>query len=324
MPKTYWKPIIIALGIIAGVLFIVFILIGFACLKSKQRTEKRLDRRNSLRASLRASKQSILSTSKMNKTISTHSVPAMGHTPVPTSTMGSTKKRKRPHLSSRAEGGFLDLSGITLGESTTDSFDKLPIESRRPSTPHFELDRSYSNPKLKESSSSYLDSDLQDFGPVNPHRMENEIPHISARPMMDSLARGAYGDERSLDRSYHPDTSYSKPSYNKPSYNKPSYNRPRRPPLDDNAQRDYLYSKPMKKQTFDDDDDLSMASSYQGSRYNYNNSGYYEDPLGEPSRPGTGRGTKPPRPALPQDRLDRSTSSEFDSRPRPRPKESAM
>ena len=61
-PEMNWWPIIVALSITGAVLIVVFILIGCAFCKNKQRKEERFRRRDSLRASMRASKASILTT----------------------------------------------------------------------------------------------------------------------------------------------------------------------------------------------------------------------------------------------------------------------
>ncbi len=206
MPTTYWEPIIIALGVVGGILFIVFIVIGFAVLKSHQRTEAKLERRDTLRASIRASKQSIYSNKHALDTTmasvgtagSRSMAAAAGFTP-----HGSMQKKQRPQLTKVPynENDFMNLSGYTAGETSTDSIDKikLGLDSHRSPSPTSTLEyssRSQSQSKLE--SSSYFDSDLHDY---YPHRLENEIAHIMARPMHDNVFRNEAYDEQSLERS---------------------------------------------------------------------------------------------------------------------------
>ena len=201
-----WWPIGIALGVVAILLIVLLILCGLVVLKSRQRTKQRLDRRNSLRRSLRASKQSIYANQHAIQRVDTTGSLVSG-----TTDRASTRasKRRRPPLSARVDpGGVVNLSGVTLHDTSTDSLDKEKMYSARPSTPGsmYDLDRGFdyssSNSKPNLSSSSYLDSDLQGGGGYYPNRLENEITHIPARPHLDTVMRNeGFDDERSLDRS---------------------------------------------------------------------------------------------------------------------------
>ncbi len=111
--------------------------------------------------------------------------------------------------------GILDLSGVTVEETDTDSmqkykyggydYDTRRIDSRRtldthrPGTPASSVDYDYSMAN-KLDGSSYFESDLQDnIG--YPYRQENEIERIPTRPMYDPMLQGDIGhDDQSLIR----------------------------------------------------------------------------------------------------------------------------
>ena len=124
-------------------------------------------------------------------------------------------KRRRAPLTQKVDGGYLNLSGFTAGESSTDSVMKAPLDSHRPSTPNSLLEdytpRDYT--PSRADASSYFDSDLR-----YPHLSENEIPIYAPKPTFDNVFRNMAYDEQSLDRSLAPTPTYGGP--------------PRRPPLD--------------------------------------------------------------------------------------------
>lgn len=210
MPTTFWKPIIIALGVVGGILFVLLIIIGFGVLKGRQRTKQKFERRNSLRASIRASKQSVYTNKHALNTTMT-SVGSRGTSRAGTAAgftphTDSMAKKKRPTLGRvpRDDSAFFNLSGYTAGETSTDSIDKykMGLDSHRPPSPTDTLEySSQSQSQSKIEGSSYFDSDLQDY---YPHRLENEIAHIMARPMYDNVFNNDAYDERSLDRSQVP------------------------------------------------------------------------------------------------------------------------
>lgn len=102
-------------------------------------------------------------------------------------------RRQRPPMHS-LQNKFLDLSGVTMDDSSTDSAFKAKFDFHRPSTPASSLSQS------KPDMSSYYDSDL---GPVHrsseikgPPRLENEIPSTSARvPSYGGWNNSAFVDD---------------------------------------------------------------------------------------------------------------------------------
>ena len=204
-PSLYWRPIIITLAVIGGVLFIVLILIGFAVLKARARKEQHFERRDSIRASLRSSRQSVMTSRSALQTDDMR-----------------LQRTRRPPLRNNDYSG-LNLSGITLGETSTDSIDKIKLDAHRPGTPGSTLDYLSTTPN---ETSSYLDSDLgpaaRDYTPrfdysrprwdnqpppsrpdqyVQQPRLENEIANIMARPTFDNVLRNEnFRDDRSIDR----------------------------------------------------------------------------------------------------------------------------
>lgn len=156
-------PIVLAAAITGGVLLLVVCPLAiFAMVKSSHRKEEKLERRESLRRSIRAN--------------STRSAVSM--TTTKAASEGDEVRRQRPPMHS-LKNKFLDLSGVTMDDSSTDSAFKAKFDFHRPSTPASSLSQS------KPDESSYFDSDL---GPVHragegrgPPRLENEIPSTSAR-----------------------------------------------------------------------------------------------------------------------------------------------
>ncbi len=133
-------------------------------------------------------------------------------------------KRRRPPLTKVAMGaGILNLSGVTTEDTDTDiSFQKTKypysdyntnrtmdsrrtLDLHRPATPSGSVDYDYSMAN-KLDASSYYDSELVDTNTFQPHRLENEIPRIAAKPMVDSSLENSkdFYDDQSLIREHTP------------------------------------------------------------------------------------------------------------------------
>lgn len=151
-PEMNWWPIIIALSVTGVVLLIVAILICCALCKRQQRKEENFRRRDSLQRSLRASKAS-LAASNAN----------LSHDVV-------MQKRRRPPLAGTGGDSFMNLSGVTL-DDTSDTLDKPRLDFHRPTTPASTLD--YSSTKNLDSS-AYFDSDLGPARRPRHHTMDDD------------------------------------------------------------------------------------------------------------------------------------------------------
>ena len=202
-PKMDWWPIGISLSVVGVLLIVFFVLCGLAFLKSKLRTEQRLVRRDSLRRSLRASKQSIYANQHAIQRVDTAGTLVGGSFERLSERSASQKRRRPPMYKPDASSGVVDLSGVTLHDTDTDSLDKEKMYGARPGTPGADYGGSeYASTSSKpDVSSSYLDSDLHDF---YPNRLENEITHIPAARSrhMDMVMRNeVFDDDRSMDRS---------------------------------------------------------------------------------------------------------------------------
>ena len=282
--------IIVCVSVVAGILLLILVLALFSWLKSHTRKEQRQERKNSLRASLRGSKASLYTSRTAMSAASVND-------------LTSHSKRRRPPMSaSKMDSGMVDISGVTLEASSTDSIDKMKIDSHRPSTPASVLDySSYSQSRVPENS-SYYDSDL---GPVRntrqlpPLRLENEISNIPARPAYPQYGNVSYGnpsygnvhknemyDEQSLDRSLQYVDTRSMSSLNSPK----------------GYSQQFTYLPPTNYQG----GGLTGASAYPGSSY--------------PShRNGNGHNS-----TLNSSTLSASSGAIHKKPPRPKPKETAM
>ena len=165
-----WLPIIIIIVITACILcFVVLPLLVFSAFKSSQRHEEKVIRRDTLRQSLR-------SRSRSRSMTATAAAAAMS------SSRGSEEvKRRRPPMSTMV----LDISGVTLDESTVDGKHKT-MDTTTWSTSTADVPK-----KRPIDESSYDDSDL---GPVHrsfpaasypaPKRpLENEIATVGGRSL---------------------------------------------------------------------------------------------------------------------------------------------
>jgi len=165
-----WLPIIILIVITACILgFVVVPLLMFAVFKSNQRREEKVIRRDTLRQSMRSRSRSM--------TAAAAAAPALS------ASRGSEEvKRRRPPVSTMV----LDISGVTLDESTVDDKRKMMLDTTGWSTSTTDVPK-----KRHIDESSYDDSDL---GPVHrsyiagsqpPARrpLENEIATVGARSL---------------------------------------------------------------------------------------------------------------------------------------------
>lgn len=165
-----WLPIIIVIVVTAAVLvFVVLPLFLFAAFKSSQRHEEKLIRRDTLRQSLRSRSRS-------------RSMTAAGAAIASASRGSEDVKRRRPPMSTTV----LDITGVTLDESTVDDKRKMMLD-----TTGYSLSSADMPKKRLPEESSYDDSDL---GPVHrsyagagyppPRRpLENEIATVGGRSL---------------------------------------------------------------------------------------------------------------------------------------------
>ena len=186
-PTIYWWPIQVAVGCAGATLFVAMIFVVFGFLKARQRKHERLQRRTDIRKSVHGSKASVYSN--------------RGARSLATADSYSRGKRNRMPLSASAD--FVNLSGVTLDDST-DVMENPKMDFHRPSTPHTLLD--YSGSKLDQS--SYFDSDLgpapSQFDYYSPPRLENEIRSVQPRQInnIDNAVyyrNDAYADDQSVD-----------------------------------------------------------------------------------------------------------------------------
>ncbi len=198
-PKVDWRPIIICFSTIGGVFLILILpLLFFALLKSKARKKERLLRRTDMRKTLRSSRASLATNRTMPSGRGMQD------------DIQQQKRRRPPLRPGGMETSFLDLSGVTLDDTSTDTVAKAKMDFHRPGTPASLLDSSsggYSHSKLD---SSYFDSDLgpvqqssRDYGDsYRPPRLENEISYLR-HPTGGAAAmyNDAFDDDRSVARS---------------------------------------------------------------------------------------------------------------------------
>jgi len=168
-----WLPIIIIIVVASCVLcFAVFPLGIFAGFKSNQRREEKVLRRDTLRQSLRMSTRS-------------RSMTAPAAAATLSASRGSEEvKRRRPPMSTMV----LDISGVTLDESSVDDKRKMMLDTTNWSTSTADM------PKKKPiDESSYDDSDL---GPVHRSYAGGGYPPLR-RPLENEIAtvggRNLYG-----------------------------------------------------------------------------------------------------------------------------------
>lgn len=169
-------PIVLAAVITGGVLLLIVCPLAiFAMIKSYHRKEEKIERRETLRQSIR----------------SASTRPAVSMISKPPSELSDIKKQRPPlHL---LQNKFLDISGVTMDDSSTESVFKAKYDFHRPSTPASSLEQS------KHDVSSYYDSDL---GPVRTARVENEILCTSARVLSYGGARNrGFAEDDSFDAS---------------------------------------------------------------------------------------------------------------------------
>lgn len=166
--------------------------------------------------------------------------------------------------------GILDLSGVTVEETDTDSMHKYKyggydydtrrtldsrrnLDTHRPGTPASSVDYDYSM-ATKLDGSSYFESDLQDSS-FYPHRLENEIARIPTKPMYDPMLQDTGYDDQSLIRDApqkvpaRPPLDYANVAYDDQSLDRSYAGSPRRVP----ARPAFDYGSPGY-----DYDDLSM------------------------------------------------------------------
>jgi len=165
-----WLPIIIIIVVTVAVLCFIVLPLGiFAAIKSNQRHEEKLIRRDTLRQSLRSRSQSMTAT-------------AAAATATSASRGSDDVKRRRPPMSTMV----LDITGVTLDESSTDDKRKMTFDTTGNSMSSTDMAK-----KRPMEGSSYDDSDL---GPVHrsyaagrqttPKRpLENEIATVGGRSL---------------------------------------------------------------------------------------------------------------------------------------------
>ena len=153
-------PIILAAVITGCVLLLVVCPLSiFALLKSSQRREEKIERRETLRRSIRLKSQS--ATAAQSGFASRNNDTDDNSRPI------------RPPINNK----FLNISGITMDDSSTDSAFKAKMNYNIPSTP-----ASSTQGNLKIIDSSYGDSDLDPavYSKKKAYpRLENEIPSVT-------------------------------------------------------------------------------------------------------------------------------------------------
>ena len=159
MSHAIYVAIIVCCSVVGAVLLLVIILAIFGWIKSRDRKERKMDRRDSLRASVRGSRATLCTNRSMAGSRD--------------GLQGAYGKRRRPPVN-RLDQSQLSLGGVTLDDTSTETVDKLKLDSHRPATPASMMDytsshpsRSYSHSKL--DTSSYFDSDLGPIRRREPH-----------------------------------------------------------------------------------------------------------------------------------------------------------